>query len=232
MAQLYYPLPKSLVTEWPGDRDGGNVHYGTDFGVPVDTPLPACFDGEIVFAGGDGAHGELYPGAGIWANGQGLTVDMRRKDGLIARCGHLNRIKVKVGQKVRAGDIIGLSGNTGFTTGPHCHWELRWDRLWSGGRWVDPRKLGAKDLPRRRQRRKAIGSKGAQVRLKPTTKSKAIRFLKAGTIRRVTTWTHGERVNGSDIWIRVRTGLRIGWVHASEWSVMTPNTTHLLKELK
>lgn len=142
--QLYYPLPREQVSEWPGDR-GGYWHYGTDFAVPVDTPLPACFDGVIVFAGGDGARGQYAPG--IWANGEGLTVDILRSDGLRARYGHLNRIDVKVGQRVTAGQQIGLSGNTGFTTGPHCHWELRWDALWSGGAWADPRTLGAIDFP-------------------------------------------------------------------------------------
>ncbi|WP_052961586.1 MULTISPECIES: M23 family metallopeptidase [unclassified Leucobacter] len=139
MADLYYPLDPALVTEWPGPRDGGSWwHYGTDFGVPVDTALRACFDGEIVFAGGDGAAGVMN---GVRANGEGLTVDIRRDDGLIARYGHMNRIDVRVGQRVKAGGYIGLSGNTGYTLGPHCHWELRWDRAWSGGAWVDPRPL-------------------------------------------------------------------------------------------
>lgn len=143
MPQLYYPLKLSLVTEWPGDR-GGWYHYGTDFGVPVNTPLRASFDGEIVFAGGDGASGQIN---GVWANGEGLTVDIKRTDGLIARYGHMNRIDVRVGQQVKAGQVIGLSGNTGFTTGPHTHWELRWDRAWSGGLWVDPRRMGAIEFP-------------------------------------------------------------------------------------
>ena len=144
---LYYPIDVGKVSEWPGDRGGGNTHYGTDFAVPTNTPLKACFDGVVVFAGGDGAVGELYPGSGIWANGQGLTVDIQRPDGLIARYGHMNRIDVTVGQTVNAGHVLGLSGNTGFTTGPHCHWELRWDRLWAGGAWADPRDLGATALP-------------------------------------------------------------------------------------
>lgn len=139
MAQLYYPLDPALVSEWPGDR-GGWWHYGTDFAVPVGTPLAASFDGQVVFAGGDGASGQIN---GIYANGEGLTVDIRRADGLIARYGHLSRIDVVYGQWVVAGQNVGLSGNTGYTTGPHCHWELRWDRAWNGGAWADPRVLGA-----------------------------------------------------------------------------------------
>lgn len=144
MSQLYYPLDTELVSEWPGPRDGGEWwHYGTDFAVPVDTPLHAAFDGVVVFAGGDGAFGQIN---GVWANGEGLTVDIQRADGLVARYGHLNRIDVRHGQRVTAGQVIGLSGNTGFTTGPHCHWELRWDRAWSAGAWADPRKLGARPI--------------------------------------------------------------------------------------
>ncbi|QIK62332.1 M23 family metallopeptidase [Leucobacter viscericola] len=146
MAQLYYPLDPALVSEWPGPRDGGSWwHYGTDFAVGVGTPLAASFDGQVVFAGGDGARGQIN---GVWANGEGLTVDIRRSDGLIARYGHLSRIDVQYGQWVTAGQIIGLSGNTGYTTGPHCHWELRWDRAWSGGAWAHPHDLGAIALPK------------------------------------------------------------------------------------
>ena len=142
MASIFYPLDPKLVTEWPGPRDGGSWwHYGTDFGVPVNTALKACFDGEVVFAGGDGATGVMN---GVRANGEGLTVGILRDDGLLARYGHMNRIDVREGQQVKAGGYIGLSGNTGFTTGPHCHWELRWDRAWSGGAWVDPRTLKPK----------------------------------------------------------------------------------------
>ena len=142
--QLYWPLDPALVSEWPGPRDGGSWwHYGTDFAVPVNTALRACFDGVIAFAGGDGASGVMN---GVVANGQGLTVDIVRSDGLRARYGHMNRIDVRVGQRVTHGDYIGLSGNTGYTTGPHCHWELRWDNLWSGGAWVDPRSLNPIEL--------------------------------------------------------------------------------------
>ena len=141
--QLYWPFDPALVSEWPGER-GANTHYGTDFKVDENTPLVACFDGVVAFAAGDGARGELYPGSGIFANGEGLTVDIVRSDGLRARYGHMNHINVTVGQVVKAGDRLGLSGNTGFTTGPHCHWELRWDALWAGGAWVDPRSMDIK----------------------------------------------------------------------------------------
>lgn len=173
---LFYPLDLSLVSEWPGDRGGGNIHFGTDFAVPVGTPLPAAVDGQIVFAGGDGASGELYPGSGIWANGEALVVDIQRSDGLIVRYAHLSRIDVYVGQWVPAGHIVGLSGNTGFTTGPHLHWELRWDRAWAWGSWETPQNLGAKPFPSNTVDR----NKPVEYITKDSNKRKAAQVVKAG----------------------------------------------------
>lgn len=174
--ELYYPLSTELVSEWPGDRGGGNWHYGTDFAVPAGTPLPAACDGVIVFAGGDGASGELYPGSGIWANGEALVVDIQRVDGLIVRYAHLSRIDVHVGQRVTVGQIIGLSGNTGFTTGPHLHWELRWDRVWAGGSWATPQSLGAREIAETQRDR----NKPVAYITKDSNKRKAQQVIKAG----------------------------------------------------
>lgn len=125
--QLYYPLPLSTVTEWPGKRG----HVGTDFACDIGTELLACFDGVVTYVGDDGLGG--------------MTVDITRADGLTARYGHMSEYRVKVGDRVRAmKTVLGLSGNTGYSFGPHLHWELRWDRLWNGGLWVWPQDVGAK----------------------------------------------------------------------------------------
>lgn len=126
MADLYWPLPVSQVTEWPASPGRPN-HWGTDFGCAVGTPMRATSNGTITYVGDDGLGG--------------MTVDLTRADGLLQRYGHLSRYNCRVGQVVKAGDVIAWSGNTGMSTGPHLHWELRWDRAWSGGRWVDPRTL-------------------------------------------------------------------------------------------
>ena len=131
MADIYYPFPPSQVIEWPGTRPTGWApHWGTDYPLPVGTPVHATSDGQIVRVGDDGLGG--------------MTVDLLRDDGLLQRFGHLSAYRVSEGQRVRAGDIVALSGNTGASTGPHLHWELRWDRLWSAGAWVDPRTLNPK----------------------------------------------------------------------------------------
>lgn len=123
-ANLYWPYPPSQVGTWIWGYPG---HQGTDWPKPTGTPVPATSNGVIVFAGDDGLGG--------------LTIDLQRGDGLIQRFGHLSQIWVRVGQNVTAGQTIGLVGSTGNSTGPHLHWELRWDRLWNGGRVVDPRTM-------------------------------------------------------------------------------------------
>lgn len=125
---VYYPLPLSEVTEWPASP-GRSDHTGTDFKAPVGTVVPAAFDGVVTYVGDDGLGG--------------MTVDITNKDGLTARYGHLSKYLVSYGDHVSALDIIALSGNTGRSTGPHIHFELRYDRLWNGGAWVDPRRIGA-----------------------------------------------------------------------------------------
>lgn len=123
-ANLYWPYPPNEVGTWIWGYPG---HQGTDWPKPTGTAIPATSDGVVVFAGDDGLGG--------------LTVDLQRGDGLIQRFGHMSRILVSVGQRVTAGQTIGLVGSTGNSTGPHLHWELRWDRVWNGGRVVDPRTM-------------------------------------------------------------------------------------------
>ena len=132
MAQLFWPFPTSTVSEWPGQRKG-SYHVGTDFAVPQGTPLRATVDGIITRHNNDGL------GA--------YVLDIISDDGLLVRNGHLSRMDVNTGQRVKAGDVIGLTGGArgtagaGNSDGPHLHWELRRDRAWVGGAWVDPRNL-------------------------------------------------------------------------------------------
>lgn len=132
MATLYWPFPTSKVSEWPGQRRN-SYHYGTDFAIPQGTPLRASIDGIITRHNNDGL------GA--------YVLDIMSDYGLLVRNGHLSRMDVQSGQRVRAGDIIGLTGGTpgtpgaGHSFGAHLHWELRRDRQWAGGAWLDPRNL-------------------------------------------------------------------------------------------
>lgn len=142
MSTVYWPSRSPSVTEEAGTR--GGAHSGIDLKANLGDPVIASFDGEVVFVGGDGATGPLWIGYWLYPNGEGKTVDIRRADGLISRVGHLSGYAVKPGQKVKAGQVIGYAGSTGYSTGVHIHWELRWDRIWGGGRWENPRKFNPK----------------------------------------------------------------------------------------
>lgn len=136
-APVYYPAVAPSITEYAGTR--GGTHTGIDLAANLNDPVLAPFAGQVVFVGGDGARAPIWLGTSwLYPNGEGLTVDIRRSDGLIARLGHLNGYAVQQDDWVTAGQTIGYAGTTGYSTGVHIHWELRWDRAWVGGNWVDP----------------------------------------------------------------------------------------------
>lgn len=135
---VYWPSANPVVTEEAGTR--GGTHSGIDLAASLGDPVLAAFDGIAEYVGGDGASGRIWLGdRWLYPNGQGKTVDIRRTDGVLSRVGHLNGYNIQQGQRVKAGDVIGYAGMTGYSTGVHIHWETRWDRAWSGGNWVDPR---------------------------------------------------------------------------------------------
>ncbi|MGX9254328.1 murein DD-endopeptidase MepM [Pantoea ananatis] len=101
-------------------------HKGVDFALPIGTPVLAVGDGEVVVAKNGGAAGNY--------------VAIRHGRQYMTRYMHLKKVLVKPGEKVKRGDRIALSGNTGRSTGPHLHFEI-----WINNQAVNP--LTAK-LPR------------------------------------------------------------------------------------
>lgn len=97
----------------PGNYAAG-YHTGVDFGVPVGTKVRAPRRGKVVTASYDSSYGYYVVIQG--------RRRFRRKRWLLA---HLSKRKVRVGQRVRRGQVVGLSGNTGNSTGPHLHAEQR-----------------------------------------------------------------------------------------------------------
>ncbi|WP_322893761.1 MULTISPECIES: M23 family metallopeptidase [unclassified Yoonia] len=89
----------------------GRLHAGTDFAGPVGTPLYATADGVVIHAG--------------WLSSYGRLIKIRHDFGIETRFAHLNTIDVKVGQRVSRGERIGAMGNSGRSTGPHLHYEVR-----------------------------------------------------------------------------------------------------------
>ncbi len=89
----------------------GRMHEGHDWAGPVGTPIHATADGVVSFAGRSGGYGNL--------------IKIKHEFGYETRYAHLSRIRVKVGDRVSRGDRIGDMGNTGRSTGPHLHYEIR-----------------------------------------------------------------------------------------------------------
>jgi murein DD-endopeptidase MepM/ murein hydrolase activator NlpD len=98
------------------------LHTGMDFRGESGDPVRATADGNVTVAG--------------WQGGYGKMIEIDHGNGLSTRYAHLSDIGVKVGQRVRAGTIIGKIGSTGRSTGPHLHYETR-----VSGDAVDPRKF-------------------------------------------------------------------------------------------
>ena len=95
-------------------------HAGLDFAAPQGTPIYATADG-------------IVKEAGYNAGGYGNHVVINHGYGYETLYGHMYRIKTRVGQKIKRGEVIGYVGSTGKSTGPHCHYEVH-----KSGQPVDP----------------------------------------------------------------------------------------------
>ena len=97
-------------------RYGRPFHDGTDFGLPTGTQLFASADGIVIGTGNT----DIVSSCHSW----GKWIVIKHGFGLTTLYAHLSLIKVRLGQKVKAGELIGYSGNTGFSTGPHLHFGV------------------------------------------------------------------------------------------------------------
>lgn len=98
------------------------MHTGLDFRAATGDPVRVTAYGKVVSAG--------------WSGGYGRMVEVDHGNGLSTRYGHLSEINVKVGEIVKIGQVVGLVGSTGRSTGPHLHYETRIE-----GEAVDPQKF-------------------------------------------------------------------------------------------
>ena len=98
------------------------MHSGLDFKGPIGSPIYAAAKGKISFVGRKAGYGKV--------------VEISHGNGLKTRYAHMSKFRARVGQNVAAGDVIGAIGNTGRSTGPHLHFEVRiYDRA------VNPRPM-------------------------------------------------------------------------------------------
>lgn len=105
------------------DVRGLKPHTGIDLGMPENTQLRSLLDGTVE---------QVYNHAGAIGNG----VKIHAENGQHLIYGHMNNVSVHEGQHINAGDLIGVSGNTGNSTGPHLHFGMQ-D---SSGHFIDPTK--------------------------------------------------------------------------------------------
>jgi murein DD-endopeptidase MepM/ murein hydrolase activator NlpD len=101
---------------------GDEAHSGIDIAVPVGTPVRTAGGGDVVEASRDQEYG--------------LFVLVRHPEGWETRYAHLSRLLVSAGKSLQAGEVIGLSGNSGRSSAPHLHFEVT-----QRGQSIDPRTL-------------------------------------------------------------------------------------------
>ena len=122
-----FPLPLGQLTSAYGSRPdpltgSPEFHHGVDIGAPPGTEVYAARDGQVAEVGEDPQLGRL--------------VVIEHEGGYQTVYGHLNEIRVALNQSVRSGMIVGTVGTTGYTTGPHLHFEIhRYSKI------IDPLKV-------------------------------------------------------------------------------------------
>jgi murein DD-endopeptidase MepM/ murein hydrolase activator NlpD len=106
-----------------GGEPGARMHKGVDIAAPRGTTVYSAAEGEIVRIGHQ-------------PSGYGNFIEMRHPNGMTTMYAHLSRIDVASGDRVLAGERIGLVGSTGYSTGPHLHFEVK-----RGGTQVNPARV-------------------------------------------------------------------------------------------
>ncbi|CAF0799398.1 unnamed protein product [Adineta ricciae] len=109
----HLPIPGRSITTPFGKKGSwaAGYHTGDDYACPVGTSVRATVSGTVVNAN--------------WGSAYGTHIVIEASNKVRTLFAHLSSKSVKVGQKVSAGQVIGKSGNTGRTTGPHLHYEER-----------------------------------------------------------------------------------------------------------
>lgn len=134
------PIKNGKVTFRYGVKyKSGAIHKGVDYRAAIGTPVYAAVSGTVVHAGK-----HVFRKGWGFAFGIHVIVDNVRfpdgSAGLWAGYCHLSKVTCKVGQKIKKGDVIGLSGNTGRSTAPHLHFQILSQRTWNPTKHRNPNK--------------------------------------------------------------------------------------------
>lgn len=105
------PTGSRLVSGWYFHDPRNPTHIGLDYKCSMGDPLYAADSGVVTIAG--------------WSGGYGILVELNHGNGFMTRYGHFSQLAVGAGQAVHQGDLLGYCGSTGWSTGPHLHFEIR-----------------------------------------------------------------------------------------------------------
>ena len=105
------PTGSTLVSGWYFHDPRNPTHIGLDYKCRMGDPLYAADNGAVTIAG--------------WNGGYGILVELNHGNGFTTRYGHFSQLVVGAGQAVHQGDLLGYCGSTGWSTGPHLHFEIR-----------------------------------------------------------------------------------------------------------
>jgi murein DD-endopeptidase MepM/ murein hydrolase activator NlpD len=202
----FYGKDKHPLTQGFGEnpevyqRFGLPAHNGLDFSCPEGTKLVACADGIVVMSKTHSSYGEI--------------VKIKHKDGYFSLYCHLSKRLVREGETIKSGDFIGLSGSTGFSTGPHLHFGLQ--SIQEGTKpynyYIDPliafkaslaqaTKTDDSDLKSESTRKKKTSSKGS---VKFLRSSKKISSLEEKTTTKKKVKTSSKYIFNKDLNYRDR----------------------------
>jgi len=130
-------------------------HLGVDFAARRGTPLLAVNSGKVIFSG--------------WKGGYGKVVKIKHRNGYVSLYAHQSRIRVKRGERVKKGQIIGYVGSTGRSTGPHLHFGL-----YKNGKAINPLKV----LKKKSQGVSKFITKKIEIKGSRKKKAKIIKMVK------------------------------------------------------
>ena len=111
MRPVLFPISSGFGMRFHPILGYARMHTGIDFAAPLGTPIRAAAAGRVLWAS--------------WRGGYGRCIILLHDGGVATLYGHCFEIFVYPGQKVKCGDPIGATGNTGLSTGPHLHFEIR-----------------------------------------------------------------------------------------------------------
>ena len=171
MIDLYYPLLNIRISSVFGER-WGKTHNGIDFATPVGTDVMASANGLVIWAGYSGDYEHIdEQGRQHYSSGFGNAVILEHDEGFLTLYAHLQNSNVDYGQFVKQGEVIGHSGNTGGSTGPHLHFELiDGNQIRQNGQTIkDTIKYCGKHKSPSKYGTQAVGVGGSEGRIDPIT---------------------------------------------------------------